>query len=133
MNIRYSKYFFNLWIAIFFLTLLTVTGCNKDNNNNVNFTIDMTQSQFAALNNVGQPVVYNGIIIVEDANFNYIAVSAYCTVDNDVLSFNVAGSYFYCPNNNQFNEQGVEINTPGAPSLISYHVTRTNNFLQIYS
>ncbi len=119
--------------AIFMLTFLIIGGCNKDNNTAVNFTIDLTQPQFSALTGFGNSIVYNGICIARDASGNYVAVSAYCTVDNEVLTFSGSQNYFVCPLGHDFSEQGSCINDHGAPPLIVYHTNLVNNLLQIYS
>jgi hypothetical protein len=134
MNYRDIKRFFTSWIAVFVLALIISAGCNKDNNNNVNFTIDLTQPQFSILqNNFGVSVWYNGVCIARDASGNYVAVSGYCTVDNSAISFSGSTSYFICASyGHTFNEAGVETNAPGAASLVSYHTQLINNLLRIY-
>jgi hypothetical protein len=135
MIFKHIKGFFTSWIAVFLFAVLISTSCNKDNNNNIDFTIDITQQQFSQLQNLGGSVVYNGIIIAYTAlPYTYSAVSAYCTVDNDVLSYNASQSYFVCPLNHTFNTAGTCTDDPGAPPLIVYHTNLTNNtLLQIYS
>jgi hypothetical protein len=133
MIFRDIKRFFTLTGVIFLFTFFIIGGCDKDNNTAVNFTIDITQAQFSQLQTLGGSVVYNGIIIAHSpVSGNYIAVSAYCTVDNDVLSYNGSYDYFVCPLNHEYNEQGKAINSSAA-SLISYHTNLVNNLLQIYS
>jgi len=129
MNI---KRFFTV-LGVCFLLIFLTGGCDKSNNTNVNFTIDLTQSQFSQLQAYGGFVVYNGIIIAHTANNTYIAVSAYCTLDNEVLSFYVSQNYFMCQSGHQYSEQGAILNSPGAASLIVYHTSLVNNLLQIYS
>jgi len=111
-----------------------ITGCDKSNNNGVNFTIDLTQPQYSALQNSGGSIIYNGILIARNSKGAYFAVSAFCTYDNSVLTYNVSIDRVTCPScPSQYNEQGVVTMSPAKISLTSYQVTLTNNSLQISS
>jgi len=100
---------------------------------NVDFTLDLTNSAYAALRNVGG-YVYNAGIIVAHASTGYVAVSYACTHQGTTVIFDASTSTFFCPaHGSRFALSGGVINGPAGSPLGSYKTTLTGNSLRVYS
>jgi nitrite reductase/ring-hydroxylating ferredoxin subunit len=116
--------------AAFALTFPCVQGCSKDNEGGlpiptgVDFTIDLTSSEGAQLQNNGDFILKNEVVVVKNLQGNFIAASQICShqqtdqvrfIDND-------GGIFECSTHgSRFSQTGTPLNTI------------TNNPLKIFS
>ena len=74
----------------------------------VDFTIDISQAQYAALNAPGGYVYVNGVIIAKTNSGAIIAVSQACSHEGAAVQFQNNSNRFYCP------RHGATFNTSGA-------------------
>ncbi len=116
--------------AAFALTFPCVQGCSKDEEGGlpiptgVDFTIDLTSSEGAQLQNNGDFILKNEVVVVKNLQGNFIAASQICShqqtdqvrfIDND-------GGIFECSTHgSRFSQTGTPLNTI------------TNNPLKIFS
>lgn len=109
-----------------------VGGCKNDNAPNVDFTIDLTQPQYAALNTPGGYVYANGIIIAKTTAGDIIAVSQACTHEGVTVTFQNNNNRFYCPRHGAtFSTTGAVTGGPANSSLKQYTVTISGNSVRI--
>ena len=118
------------------------TSCSKDpattpggdNTNDVNFTLDLTSSTYAALNNNGGSVIRDNIIIARTSSGNYVALSSICTHQGSTIGFEGVANRFHCPNHgSNFATDGSVINGPALTSLKKYNTQLTGTSLRVFS
>lgn len=101
---------------------------------NVDFTIDLSQSANQALTNAGGYLVKNGIIIARTGSTTFAAVSAACTHQGFTLVYEQSASRFHCNNHgSNFSTDGTVQNGPATKSLARYNTTLTENNLRVFS
>lgn len=102
---------------------------------NVNFTLDLTNSSNAALNNVGGYIVTNGIIVLRLNSSTFEAFSATCTHAGCTVGYNAGSSTIVCPcHGGTYNATtGAVISGPPPSALTKYNVTLSGNTLTIKS
>ena len=120
--------------------LVYCVGCGANNSGvepaptNVDMTLDLSQSAYSALNNVGGSVVIQGIIIGRVNATSFVAVSAACTHEGTTIQFQLNNNRFYCNNHGStFSLTGSVTNGPAARALTKYNTTLNGNSLRIYS
>jgi len=102
--------------------------------NNVDMTLDLSQSANNALNTVGGSIVSNGIIIGRTGTSSFVAVSAACTHQGTTIQFQLNNNRFYCNNHGStFALDGSVTNGPAARSLTKYNTSLNGNNLRIFS
>jgi cytochrome b6-f complex iron-sulfur subunit len=112
-------------------------GCNKEDNvtgppTNVDFTLDLTNSAYAALKNNGGYVYNAGVIVARTSTGSYVAVSQTCTHQGTTVQFD--GSQFTCPAHGSiFNTDGSVARGPAGSPLARYNTSLIGNSLRVYS
>ena len=113
-------------------------GCSKasggytDTAPTVDFTLDLSQSSNAALNNPGGYLYANGVIVAKTTSGNIIAVSQACTHQGVTVQFVSANNNFYCPSHGAaFGASGAVLNGPTTSALKQYTVTVNGNIIGI--
>jgi len=107
-------------------------SCKNENTPNVDFTIDLTQPAYAALNTPGGYVYANGVIIAKTTAGDIIAVSQACTHEGVTITFQNNNNRFYCPRHGAtFSTNGAVTNGPASSSLKQYTVTVNGNQVRI--
>jgi cytochrome b6-f complex iron-sulfur subunit len=117
-------------------------GCSKDNDgggntpnpppSNVDFTLDLTQTANAALNNNGGFVYSNNIIVARTLTGAFIAVSQVCTHQGGTVQFEASNNRFFCPNHGAtFSITGAVTGGPASQALKSYKTSLSGNILRI--
>jgi len=124
-------------------TLLTCTGCgmfacsNDEADpapSNVDFTLDLTLSQNAALNTVGGSVSANGIIIARLSTTEFAALSRACTHQGTPVNYRSAQQDFLCPNHGStFDKNGVATKAPATSPLRKFNTELTGTNLRVFS
>jgi Rieske Fe-S protein len=95
----------------------------------VNFTLDLTKPENAALNTPGGSVVSNGIVIIALAS-SYTALSQSCTHQGCAVSYN--GSGMACPcHGGTYDIDGKVTGGPPPAPLKKYIVTKKGDILTI--
>jgi cytochrome b6-f complex iron-sulfur subunit len=113
-------------------------GCKKTdttfvaNQPVVDFTLDLTKSENAALNTNGGYIYANGVIVAKTAAGAIIAVSQECTHQGTSVQYKSNTNEFYCPNHGaNFSITGTVVNGPSNGGLKSYAVLVTGNFVNV--
>jgi cytochrome b6-f complex iron-sulfur subunit len=109
-----------------------VGGCAKSSAASVDFTFDLTDPQYAALNVAGGYVYSNGVIIAKTTSGSIIAVSEACTHEGATVQFQSNNNRFYCPRHGAtFNTSGGVTGGPANSSLKQYTVTINGNSVRV--
>lgn len=114
-------------------------GCQPMNNvptapTNVNFTLDLTNPAYSALNSNGGYIYNNGVIVARTINGTFVAVSQYCTHAGGTVVYDRNGNDFYCPvHGSSFAANGSVIGGPAPNPLVKYNTSLTGNSLRVYS
>jgi cytochrome b6-f complex iron-sulfur subunit len=122
---------------------LTCTGsvmlnCSQDDPapgaSNVDFVLDLTANQNAALNTVGGSLSSNGIIIARLSNTEFVALSRACTHEGTGVNYRSNQQDFLCPNHGaRFSTTGAVLQGPARTALRKYNTELTGNNLRIFS
>ena len=100
---------------------------------NIDFTLDLTNQAYSALNAVGG-YVYNSGVIDAHTSGGYVAVSSACTHQGNTIVFDKANNSFYCPaHGSRFSTAGAVINGPASSPLGKYNTAVNGNSLHVYS
>lgn len=123
-------------------TILTCTGysmfaCSSEADPtpaNVDFTLDLSSSQYSALNNVGGSVASNGIIIVRLNSSKFTALSRACTHQGTAINYRSSQNDFLCPNHGaRFSTTGSVLEGPARTALRKYNTELTGTSLRVFS
>lgn len=113
-------------------------ACKKKNNQpsssapNVDFTIDISTSQYNALQKNGGYVYDNNVIIARDNSGNFIALYDVCPHAGCTVQFD-GSSKFPCPcHGSLFDNSGNVINGPATTGLKKYNTSLSGNMLHVY-
>lgn len=128
--------------AIFAVTCMQ--ACSKSDGNspnqnnpgtNVDFTLDLNDPANAALKKPGGYLIYKGIIVAQNMNGNYLAVSSACPHEGVNVEFKSNQDQFYCSaHGSYFASTGKYISGPAnGRSLTQYKTALTGNSLRVYS
>lgn len=109
-------------------------ACKKEENQAVDFTLDLSLPENKALQNAGGSVVHQKVIVARvDAN-TFTAVSLACTHQGTAVTYQSANKRFNCPNHgSNFDINGKVINGPASSSLSHYSTTLSGNSLRVFS
>ena len=115
-------------------------GCSANGNdvptapNNVDMTLDLTQSSNSPLNIIGGSIVTNGIIIGRSDASSFVAVSAACTHQGTTVQFQLNNNRFYCNNHGStFALDGTVTMGPAGRALTKYNTSLNGNNLRVFS
>jgi cytochrome b6-f complex iron-sulfur subunit len=114
-----------------------LTGCNKNDNvtgppTNVDFTLDLTNPAYAALNTNGGYVYNGGVIVARTGAGAYVAVSQTCTHAGGTVQFD--GTQFVCPvHGSMFAVNGSVTRGPAGSPLARYNTSLNGHMLRVYS
>jgi cytochrome b6-f complex iron-sulfur subunit len=103
---------------------------------NVDFTIDLSSSSYAALGTVGGAVVaYSGQIVVINAGAgSYLAISNTCTHQGCTVAYQPSLKEFVCPcHGGTYSQTGAVISGPPPAALTQYSATLSGTILTIKS
>ena len=122
--------------------LLTCAGCSLFSctsegdpaPTNVDFILDLSSSQYSALNTIGGSASANGIIIARLSSTEFTALSRACTHEGTAINYRQAAKDFLCPNHGaRFSTAGAVLQGPATRSLTKYNTELTGNSLRIFS
>lgn len=114
-------------------------GCQPMNNGptaptNVNFTLDLTNPAYSALNSNGGYIYNGGVIVARTVAGSYVAVSQYCTHAGGTVNYNSSSNDFYCPvHGSFFSTNGSVISGPAPSALVKYNTSLSGTSLRVYS
>ncbi len=111
-----------------------LSACKKENNTNIDFTLDLNSSANSALAANGGYVISQGVIVAKTSAGEYIAVSAACTHQGTNVQFQSSNNRFHCPSHGaNFNTNGTVQNGPANSPLTKYNTNLSGNMLRVYS
>lgn len=98
----------------------------------VDFTIDISTSQYNALQKNGGYVYDNNVIIARDNSGNFIALYDVCPHAGCTVQFD-GSSKFPCPcHGSLFDSSGNVINGPATSGLKKYNTSLSGNMLHVF-
>ena len=101
----------------------------------VDFTVDLTASSSAPLNDASVGYIYNAtrdVIVAKTAGGSYVALQAPCPHQGTSVYFNQAQNRFICPNHfANFDTGGAVLSGPSPRALKQYTVAQTGTSLRI--
>jgi cytochrome b6-f complex iron-sulfur subunit len=111
-------------------------GCKKNNTSpsqpTVDFTLDLTNSAYAALNTNGGYIYNQGVIVARTMSGSYIAVSQACTHQQVTVIYQGSGNRFYCnAHGSSFDNSGAVTGGPASSNLKSYACTLSGTSLHV--
>jgi Rieske Fe-S protein len=134
--------------AAFALTFPCVQGCSKDNEGGlpiptgVDFTIDLTSSEGAGLQNNGDFILKDAdgdgltdIVVVKNLQGNFIAASQICSHQqtDQVRFIDDDGGIFYCSTHgSRFSQNGTPLNTITNNPLKIFNTELNGDILRVF-
>jgi cytochrome b6-f complex iron-sulfur subunit len=111
-------------------------SCKKDtaysNPTAADFTLDINQPAYAALQNPGGYVYVNGVIIARTTAGAIIAVSEACTHEGATIVYQPGNDRFFCPRHGAaYSVAGAVTQGPAQSSLKKYTVTVSGNSVRV--
>jgi cytochrome b6-f complex iron-sulfur subunit len=111
-----------------------LSACKKEENTNIDFTLDLSSSANSALASNGGFVISQGVIVAKSSTGEFIAVSAACTHEGVNVQFQSSSNRFHCPAHGaNFTTSGSVQNGPANSPLTKYNTSLSGNLLRIYS
>jgi len=100
---------------------------------NVDFTLDLTNASYSALNTVGKYITYNKVVIARVSATSFAAVTQICSHEGQAqVMYN--GSGFSCPAHGaSFSIKGAKTNNVSSKGITAYQTTLTNSSLRVFS
>ena len=99
----------------------------------VDFTLDLTNAAYSALNTVGKYITYNKVVIARVSATSFAAVTQICSHEGQVQVF-YNGSGFSCPAHGaSFSITGAKTNNVSSKGITAYQTTLTNVSLRVFS
>lgn len=112
-------------------------GCSSDSEpvpTAVDFTLDLSQSQNAALNTPGGSVSANGIIVARLSITEFTALSRACTHAGTPVNYRANEQDFLCPNHGSiFSVNGSVVRGPATSALRKFNTELNGNLLRVFS
>lgn len=112
-------------------------GCSNSGTNppsNVDFTIDLNDVKYSALLENGGFVVVNNVLIAKTVDGSFIAVSAKCTHEGEILKYAIDKDRLVCPRHgSEFSNSGKRLSGPAQKDLIQYKVEVQGDVIRIFS
>ncbi|MGB5379042.1 ubiquinol-cytochrome c reductase iron-sulfur subunit [Muriicola sp.] len=127
--------------AAFALTFPCVQGCSKDSEGGlpiptgVDFTIDLTSNEGAQLQNNGDFILKNEVVVVKNLQGNFIAASQICSHQqtDQVRFIDDDGGIFYCSTHgSRFSQNGAPLNTITNNPLKIFNTELNGDILRVF-
>ena len=102
------------------------------NGNNGDVMIDLSDSKYSALADVGGFVYVGNIIVIRTGTDQFTALSKVCTHQQCTVGYDPGTNELPCPcHNSRFNINGGVLNGPASSPLKKFTVTQNGNILNI--
>lgn len=128
--------------AAFALTFPCVQGCSKDDNldtkpipTGVDFTIDLDSGEGQSLQNNGDFILKNDVVVVKNLEGNFIAASQICSHQqtDQVRFLDEDGGIFHCfTHGSEFDQNGTPLNAITSNPLKTFNTSLNGNLLRIF-
>jgi len=124
--------------AAFVLTSTCLGGCTRDEADppkEINFTIDLDEPKYEALQVFGSYVVEDLIVIARSNTGEYLAATLICSHESlSQITYSDREGAWYCTAHEAlFTEEGEGLNANGSKGLTVYSTEQTDNLLRIFS
>ena len=104
------------------VTVSGLTGNNSLSKEAIDFSIDITKTDFEALKTNGQAVVTGDVIVARTKTGDFLVVEKACTHQGTTVDFIADNSTFKCNNHGSiFDGSGTVTNGPAARALKKYN------------
>lgn len=128
--------------AAFALTFPCLQGCSKDDNGGenpvptgVDFTIDLNSAEGANLQNNGDFILKNEVVVVKNLQGNFVAASQICShQQTDQVRFIAEnGGFFRCfTHGSEFDQNGTPLNQITTNPLKIFNTELNGNILRVF-
>jgi len=129
--------------AAFALTFPCVQGCSSDSLDanmkpiptGVDFTVDLDSSEGAGLQNNGDFILKNDVVVVKNLQGAFIAASQICShQQTDQVRFRSEdGGIFHCSTHgSEFDQNGTPLNTITSNPLKIFNTELNGNLLRVF-
>ena len=101
----------------------------------VNFTLDLDESAYNALNAVGGYVRINKVVIAAVSEGTFVAVTQICSHQGaENVTFRPLNNDFYCTQHGAiFDLEGKGLNSNGSKGILIYNTSLSGTLLRVYS
>jgi len=115
-------------LAGFSCTIL-FDGCKKEKNTAVNFTLDLSNSNYSSLNTPGTYLYYDNVLVIRYNTSTFAALEEYCTKDNYTVAYNPTIGFIVCSGcGSRYNIDGT-VAFGGAPKPLTKYKTNLSGSL----
>ncbi|WP_247232551.1 ubiquinol-cytochrome c reductase iron-sulfur subunit [Telluribacter sp. SYSU D00476] len=107
----------------------------KATGSSIDFTLDLTNSNYNKLKTEGQFVIAGDVIVALASGNKYVALSKRCTHEGTNVQYRLAQNDMYCSNHmSAFNLDGTVKQSPAASPLKVYktELSQNGNSLRVY-
>ncbi len=129
--------------AAFALTFPCLQGCSKDDENGdsnpvptgVDFTIDLTSEEGSGLQNNGDFILKEFVVVVKNLEGNFIAASQICSHQqtDQVRFLEEQGGIFHCfTHGSEFDQNGMPLNSITNNPLKIFNTELNGNILRVF-
>lgn len=124
--------------AAFVLTSTCLGGCTRDEAEpprDINFTIDLEDPKYEALQVFGSYVIEDQIVIARSNTGEYLAATLICSHEglSQITYSDTEGAWYCTAHEALFSEEGVGLNANGSKGLTIYNTEKTDTMLRIFS
>lgn len=130
--------------AAFAITFPCVQGCSKDDDEGgsenpiptgVDFTVDLDSEEGEGLQNNGDFILKNDVVVVKNLEGNFIAASQICSHQqtDQVRFLEEQGGIFHCfTHGSEFDQNGNPLNTITSNPLKIFNTELNGNILRVF-
>ena len=116
----------------------SLISCDDDDDyisGEVDFTLDLDESAYDALNTVGGYVRINKVVIAAVSEGTFVAVTQICSHQGaENITFRSLNNDFYCTQHGAiFDLEGKGLNSNGSKGILVYKTSLSGTLLRIYS
>ena len=113
-------------------------SCNDDDDyisGEVDFTLDLDESAYDALNTVGGYVRINKVVIAAVSEGTFVAVTQICSHEGkEKVTYRSSNNDFYCTEHGAiFDLEGKGLNSNGSKGILIYNTSLSGTLLRVYS
>lgn len=124
--------------AAFVLTSTCLGGCSRDEADpakEINFTIDLEDSQYAELQTFGSYVIEDQVVIARSITGDYLAATLICSHEglSQITYSDTEGAWYCTAHEALFDEGGEGLNANGSKGLAIFNTELTDNLLRVFS
>lgn len=124
--------------AAFVLTASCMGGCTRDEADpprDIDFMIDLTSADNAALAELGSFVIVDNIVIARSNTGDYLAATVVCSHQNlsQITYSQDQGAWLCTAHGALFDEDGVGLNANGSRGLTIYNTSLEGDQLRVFS